>query len=281
MDGVSTTATAASIASGDVLDTMTALRDRREPFAVATVIETQGSVSAKTGSKAVIDRDGRVAAGWVGGGCAEGTVCHAALDSLEKGETTIVDLDLNDEVLGAGMPCGGTMRVFVEPYSPRPRLWLLGHGKVAETLCAMGATTGFEVIVDDPMADSAHYPQATQVLADDFDYSRLDPQVGDCVIVATQHKGDHESMARCLRSPVPYIALIASRKRSKLVIDYLRGQGFGEPELARVYAPAGLDLGARTPEEIALSVLSEIVMLRHKATGAPRRQAMEHLEPQS
>lgn len=278
MDDIRETTTTASIASRDVLDTMTMLRGHREPFAVATVIETQGSVSAKTGSKAVIGGDGRVAAGWVGGGCAEGTVCHAALDALETGESTIIDLDLDDEVLGTGMPCGGTMRVFVEPVRPKPRLWILGHGKVAETLCAIGATIGFEVAVDDPLADRAKYPQAAQLLVDDFDYRRLDPQAEDCVIVATQHKGDHESMARCLRSPVTYIALIASRKRSKLVLDYLREQGFSETELARVYAPAGLDLGARTPEEIALSVLSEIVMLRHKASGAPRREEMARQE---
>lgn len=278
MDDIRETTTTASIASRDVLDTMTMLRGHREPFAVATVIETQGSVSAKTGSKAVIGGDGRVAAGWVGGGCAEGTVCHAALDALETGESTIIDLDLDDEVLGTGMPCGGTMRVFVEPVRPKPRLWILGHGKVAETLCAIGATIGFEVAVDDPLADRAKYPQAAQLLVDDFDYRRLDPQAEDCVIVATQHKGDHESMARCLRSPVAYIALIASRKRSKLVLDYLREQGFSETELARVYAPAGLDLGARTPEEIALSVLSEIVMLRHKASGAPRREEMARQE---
>ena len=244
MEGIYEVATPALIESRDVLDTMTRLRDWREPFAVATVIETNGSVSAKTGSKAVIGRDGRVAAGWVGGGCAEGTVCHTALGTLETGESTIVDLDLNDEVLGTGMPCGGTMRVFI-------------------------------------MADAAHYPQAAQLLTDDFDYRRLDPQAGDSVVIATQHKGDHESMARCLRSPVPYIALIASRKRSKLVIDYLRDQGFDEAALARVYAPAGLDLGARTPEEIALSVLSEMVMLRHKGSGAPRRQEMTQAERRS
>jgi xanthine dehydrogenase accessory factor len=143
---------------------------------------------------------------------------------------------------------------------------------VAERLCAIGATIGFDVIVDDPMADRAHYPHATALFVEDFDYRRLDPHANDCVVVATQHKGDHESIARCLRAPVPYIALIASRKRSKLVIDYLRKQGFDDTQLARVYAPAGLDLGARTPEEIALSVLSEIVMLRHKASGATRRQ---------
>ena len=93
MDSGCDLATPASIASRDVLDTMTMLRGRREPFAVATVIETRGSVSAKTGSKAIIGGDGRVAAGWVGGGCAEGTVCHAALDALETGESTIVEHD--------------------------------------------------------------------------------------------------------------------------------------------------------------------------------------------
>lgn len=281
MDDICEVATASSIEARDVLDTMKTLRDRRESFAIATVIETHGSVSAKTGSKAVIDNDGHIAAGWIGGGCAESTVCHAALDALKNGESAIIDLDLNDEVLGTGMPCGGTMRVFVEPIHPKPRLWVLGHGKVAETLCAMGATIGFEVVVDDPMADRAHYPQAARLLADDFDYSQLDPQTEDRVIVATQHKGDHESMARCLRSQVPYIALIASRKRSKLVMDYLREQGFGGAELERVYAPAGLDLGACTPEEIALSVLSEIVMLRRKASGAPRRREMAASERRS
>jgi xanthine dehydrogenase accessory factor len=273
-EAVHEAAVASSIISRDVLDTMVALRTRREPFAIATVIETQGSVSAKTGSKAVIGRDGGILAGWVGGGCAESTVCHGALTSLKTGGSTIVDLDLNDEVLGTGMPCGGTMRVFIEPVRPKPRLWILGHGKVTETLCAIGATIGFEIVIDDPMADQARYPSAALLLVDDVDYSRLDPQVEDCVIVATQHKGDHQSMARCLRSPVAYIALIASRKRSKLVLDYLREQGFDESDLTRVYAPAGLDLGANTPEEIALSVLSEVVMLRHKASGASRRQEM-------
>ena len=132
-----------SFAARDVLEAMLALRQRREPFALATVIETHGSVSAKTGSKAVIGRDGRLVAGWVGGGCAEGTVSHSALDGLETGETAIIDLDLNDEVLGTGMPCGGTMRVFVEPIRPTPRIWILGHGKVAETLCATTAAFSY------------------------------------------------------------------------------------------------------------------------------------------
>ncbi|MDE2167281.1 MAG: XdhC family protein [Alphaproteobacteria bacterium] len=269
-------ARASAAASRDVLDTVLDLRDRRVSYALATVIEAKGSTSARVGSKAVIAENGHVLAGWVGGGCAESTVCHSALACLGSGETTIVDIDLTSEVLGAGMPCGGSMRVYVEAVRPRPRLWLLGHGKVAEVLCMTGAIAGFDVFVDDPMADREHYPAAIRILAGDQDYRELNPTARDYVVVATQHKGNHQSIARCLRSPVSYIALIASRKRSRLVLDYLRTEGFGDSELARVRAPAGLDLGAETPEEIALSVLSEIVMLRRGADGVPRsRKASE------
>ena len=268
-------------ASRDVLDAMLALRICRRRYALATVIETRGSTSATNGSKAVIDADGHVLAGWVGGGCAESTVCHSAIACLRSGESAIVDIDLTSEVLGTGMPCGGSMRVYVEPVQPRPRLWILGHGKVAEVLCAVGVIAGFDVTVDDPMADCERYPAATQLFADDLDYRQLEPGAGDYVVVATQHKGDHQSMIRCLRSPVRYIALIASRKRSRLVLDYLRKQGFGESDLARVRAPAGLDLGAKTPEEIALSVLSEIIMLRRKADGVPRSQKTSLMENQT
>jgi xanthine dehydrogenase accessory factor len=253
---------------------MLALRDAKQPFALATVIETSGSVSAKTGAKVVIGRDGRIITGWVGGGCAEATVCHTALECMDSRESQVIELDLNDEVLGTGMPCGGSMRVYVEPVLPKPRLWILGHGRVAESLCAMAAMMDFDVVVDDPLADRDHYPAASRLLPDDLSYDQLTPAPADYVVVATQHKGDHQSMDRCVRSPVSYIALIASRKRSKLVLDYLRCRGFSEDELRKVYAPAGLDLHARTADEIALATLSEIVLLRRGGTNAHRRDVL-------
>ena len=259
----------------DLLDLMVALRARREPYAAATVVETRGSTSAQTGSKALIDREGRVLAGWVGGGCAEATTCRTALDCLRDGATRVIDLDMNDEVLGTGMPCGGSMRVFVEPVLPKPTLWVLGHGRVAECLCRFGATLGYAVVVNDTLIDPAKYPDAAEIVTDDLDYGRLTPGPDDAVVIATQHKGDHFSAVRALRSPCGYIAVIASRKRSGLVLDFLRGEGFGDAELARVHAPAGIDLGARTPEEIALSVLAEVVMLRRGGSGRPMRLAAD------
>ena len=241
-----------------LLDLMVALRDRREAYVLATVVETAGSASASPGSKALISRDGTLLAGWVGGGCAESTVRQAALECLRDQRPRVVELDLDDEVLGVGMPCGGSMRVYVEPVVPAPTLWILGHGRVAECLCRFGATLGFRVVVDDaPAPDRARFPDAAEIIGDDYGYERLEPQTEDAVVIATQHKGDHVSAVRALRSSAGYVAVIASRKRSRLVLDFLRGEGFAEEELARLRAPAGLDLGARTPEEIALSVVGE------------------------
>ncbi len=251
----------------DILDVLLELRGCGEPYAVATVIETTGSSSAKTGAKAVIDRNGRVVSGWVGGGCAEATCCHAALDALADGRTRVVEIDMEDEVLGVGMPCGGRMRVYVEPVLPKPALWILGHGRVAEVVCQLGDLMGLRVTVIDGAVTRERYPEAAELVTDDLDYARLVPNSDDFVVVATQHKGDHESMTRALKSGARYIALIASRKRARLVLDYLRAQGFGDEDLARVHAPAGLDLGARTPEEIALSIVSEMVLERRDGSG--------------
>ena len=243
---------------------------RGNPFAVATVVETTGSSSAKISSKAVIDQAGRVVAGWVGGGCAESGTCAQALECMKSGEAAILDIDLDDEVLGAGMPCGGSMRVYIEPIIQKPTLWIMGHGRVAESLCVMAELMSLKTVVNDPILEPEKYPPNTTLITDDLNYSQLKPLECDYVVIATQHKGDHESMQIALKSKASYIALIASRKRARLVLDYLQEQGFAPQEIAeRVLAPAGLDLGARTPEEIALCVLSEITLRRRGGSGLP------------
>jgi len=258
----------------EILDVLTEMRAKGHPYAVATVVETVGSVSAKTGSKAVIDARGNVVAGWVGGGCAESSTCDAALKAMQSGETTVLEINLDDEVLGAGMPCGGRMRVYVEPVMPKPTLWIMGHGRVAECLCTLGDMVGLNIVVNDPLAERDKYPTATRLITDDLDYAQLKPNANDFVVIATQHKGDHESMERALKSNASYIALVASRKRSRLVLEHLRERGAAPQDLARVMAPSGLDLGARTPEEIALCVISEIVLTRRGGSGMKMRDKL-------
>jgi xanthine dehydrogenase accessory factor len=254
----------------DILSMAAELIAARQPFVLSIVIEAKGSTSARAGAKAIFDAEGAVIAGWVGGGCAESAVAHAAVESIETGTPQIVDIDLDDEVLGAGMPCGGNMRVYVEPVVPRPTLWILGHGRVAECLCHLGALMSFNVVIDDVMATPDRYPDASRVIADDADYSALKPVASDFVIIATQHRGDHESLRRLLTGDVGYIALIASRKRTGLVMAYLREAGCDQRAIERIRAPAGIELGARTAEEIALSVISETVLVHRQRNG--RRQ---------
>jgi xanthine dehydrogenase accessory factor len=263
----------------EFLDHLIEIRDQNVPYAIATVIDVIGSTSAKTGSKALINQHGKVVTGWVGGGCAESTACHAAMQSIETGATEIIEIDLDDEILGVGMPCGGHMRVFIEPTIPKPAVWIMGHGEVAEHICHLADVMGFAVIVNDAMATADKFADAKRLITDDIDYSDLKPGPGDFVVIATQHKGDHESMSRALKSDARYIALIASRKRSRLVMDYLREKKFSEQDIKRVMAPCGLDIGARTPAEIALSVISEIVLVRREASGARMRDTLHREVP--
>ena len=177
------------------------------------------------------------------------------------------------------MPCGGHMRVYIEPSIPKPAVWIMGHGAVAEHICHLSDLMGLEVIVNDAAASRDKFPQASRLITDDIDYSELEPRSGDFVVIATQHKGDHESMSRALQSDAEYIALIASRKRSRLVMDYLRNKNFSEQDIGRVMAPSGIDLGARAPAEIALSVVSEIVLVRRGASGERMRDTLHREVP--
>lgn len=255
----------------DVLSSLVSLREAREAFALATVVETRGSVSAQLGSKAVISSLGKVIAGWVGGGCAQSSVCHMALEALKDGHPRTIDLDLNDEVLGTGMPCGGSMSVFIDPIIPRQRLWILGTGRISEALCDMAACVGLEVLVFADPSYEARFPRASRVIVDDLTYSTLIPAADDFAVVATQHKGDHHSMLHLISSKVGYIGLIASKKRTGLVMEFLRGKGVSDTDLKRVYAPAGIDLGGAAAEEIALSILCEIMLINRKGSGRELR----------
>ena len=237
------------------------------PFAVATVIKISGSVSAKTGAKSIIDSKGVTLYGWVGGGCAEEAVREAALESLLDGQTRIVPLDLDDEILGIGMPCGGTMEVYVEPYKPRPELMIIGHGRIAEVLAQLAHTVHFSITVNDSGASREAFPMAEHLITSDLDFSKMQVGPQTYVVVVTQHKGDQHSIKKALEGDGPYIGLVASTKRAKLVFEYLLDEGVSPEDLKRVHSPAGLDFAGTTPEEIALSIVGEMVAIRRGGSG--------------
>jgi xanthine dehydrogenase accessory factor len=249
------------------------LSARGEAFAIATVVRVEGSSSAQRGSKALIDASGRVLLGWVGGGCAQSAVRSEAQLCLETEAPRLITIDLTDEVLGVGMPCGGTMDIFIEPVLPKPDLLIVGHGRIAETLAVLGDLMGFSIVVNDPGAERTAFPQTARLVTEDFELTETPITAKTFVVIATQHKQDHLWLEKALEGKAAYVALIASHHRAKLVLDYLRQGGMGEEKIALVHAPAGLEVGAATPEEIALSVMSQIVAVRRGAEGCPRSAA--------
>jgi len=253
--------------SNEYFEKLAELNAAEVPFAVATVIKISGSVSAKTGAKSIIDGNGETLFGWVGGGCAEEAVREAALESLRDGQTRIVPLDLDDEILGVGMPCGGTMEVYVEPYKPRPELMIIGHGRIAEVLAELAHTVHFSITVNDSGATREAFPLAEHLITSDLDFSKMQVGPQTYVVVVTQHKGDQHSIKKALEGEGPYIGLVASTKRAKLVFEYLLDEGVSPEELKRVHSPAGLDFAGTTPEEIALSIVGEMVAIRRGGSG--------------
>src|SRR5262245_7896234 len=232
-----------------------------ESVVLATVVKIEGSASAKPGAKAIIDAHGRMVWGWVGGGCAESAVRDAAVEVLAERRPRLIRLDLDDEVLGVGMPCGGYMEIYLEAMTNDPKLLVLGHGRIAETLASFGHALGFHVTVNDALATPESFPTANRRITEDPDYAKAECDADTYVVIATQHKSDYEALQRVLRQGPAYVGLVASRKRSALVLERLHEDGMPLELLRRVAAPAGIDVGAETPQEIALSIAAEIVQL--------------------
>ena len=273
--------------------------EKRRPFAVATVIRVVGSASAKPGSKALIDEKGRNVHGWVGGGCAESLVREEALAAIAEGTTRIVEVDLDDEVLGVGMPCGGRMEVYIEPHLPPKTLFIAGHNRLAQHLAVLGGLAGYTVAVCSPKARKADFPTAARVETIAWDALSIPPDAS--VVIASDHRGHLPALRIALEArpektglearpektaleaqPAPpahmaaqaasaNIGLVASRRVSQGLIKRLAKEGYGAEALSRVRTPAGLDLGGDTLEEISLSILAEILAADRGASALPLR----------
>jgi xanthine dehydrogenase accessory factor len=252
------------------------LAAQRRAFAIATVVRVEGSSSARRGSKALIDSQGNILMGWVGGGCAESAVRSEALRCMRSEKPELITLDMQDEILGVGMPCGGMMDVYIEPVLPQPELVIAGHGRIAETLARLGHLMSFAVTVHDPSATKQNFPEALRIINKDFDVAEIAFGPSTYVVIATLHKNDHLWLQRALDGEAAYVALIASAHRSHLVLDYLLAEGVSAEKVERVWAPAGLDLGAAGPEEIALSIMSQIVALRRGGSAASLKEKVLH-----
>jgi xanthine dehydrogenase accessory factor len=241
------------------------LRSRGESFAMATVVRFEGPISGKPGDKAIVDSGGRVW-GWIGGGCAQPTVIKEALQAIRDAKPRLVRISpspnpvTQEGVLEYAMTChsGGALDIFIEPVLPKPQILIFGRSVVAQSLARLGAAAGYSVDVLSADASRENFPEPT-ILHDQFDLSLIRNTPRTFVVVSTQGEGDEEALEQALGTDVRYIAFVASKTKAEKVLDYLCGRGISRELLARVTAPAGLPIGAVTPEEIAVSVLAEIV----------------------
>jgi xanthine dehydrogenase accessory factor len=280
------------VASDDLIDVMAELKGKQQSFAIATIVRTQDATSAKAGAKAIVTADGAMV-GWIGGGCTQGAVRRAAQQALEDGRARLVSVRPREALEAEGIapgtsaagveyhrsvcPSGGTIEVFVEPMLPRKVLVVCGASPVAHALCDLGRHMGFAVTTAALPEDQETLPAADRRV-EGFDLSG-EPRLEDSyLVVATQGKRDREALRAALATPAPFIAFVGSRRKAEKLKAELIEAGLAAETAACLHSPAGLDIGAITPEEIALSILAEIVQERRKHVREARGQVEESRE---
>lgn len=262
-----------------VLDMIDRLRRERRPFAVATVVRTVAATAAKAGAKAVVLDDGTLH-GWVGGGCAQGAVLRAVKASLADGQPRLISVQPHEIMTEAGMaqgeqrggveyyrshcPSKGTVDVFIEPMRPSPVILVCGTAPVARAVADLAPKFGFETVSAAPEKDWGAIEAADRRI-DGYEAESL-PQGDDVyAVVATQGRGDMKALTGVLSRDMAHVAFVGSRKKAEALKQDLAAAGISPERLAALSAPAGLDIGAITPEEIALSIMAEIVQVRRAA----------------
>ena len=267
--------------TNDIFTTAAKLRADRTPFVMATVVASYPPQSVRPGAKAIVRADGSID-GWVGGGCVQPVVRQESADALVDGRPRLVRMNVGSTGPDAGatrhgdvreypMTCQGEggIEIYLEPVLAAPRLVLLGHTPVVQSLARLGAELGFEVIVGSAAVPADLFPPGVRVTTETTE-ALAGADVTTFVVVGTMGAGDEAALAAAAASAAPYIGLVASRKKARYLIDYVRAEGVAAERLERVKFPAGLDLGGMSASEIALSVLAEIVQRRYAKPNADR-----------
>ncbi|WP_375311019.1 XdhC family protein [Bradyrhizobium sp. A5] len=271
----------------EVLDLVAQLKAAERAFVLATVVRTVSVTAAKAGAKAIIAADGTIVAGWIGGGCAKGAVLRAAREALADGEPRMVSVQPENLLAELGVSAGesrdgirfasnmcpskGTMDIFVEPVLPHPSLVILGASPVALSLAVQARTLGYHVTLAAPAADLAAQPDA-DTLIDGYRLGELN-DAKRFVVVSTQGKGDEAALRAAVATKADYHAFVGSRRKMASLRAKLIAEGTSAAAIDDFKAPAGLDLGAITPEEIAMSILAEITRERRRDQRAAVQSA--------
>jgi xanthine dehydrogenase accessory factor len=253
----------------EVLPAAASALERGEPAALVTIVRSTGSTPQRTGAKMLVFADGRTV-GTIGGGCYENESVLKAREAIASGKPSLVKYDLNDEFAQeSGLICGGQMEVYIDPIAPAPALYIIGAGHVGWHLAKFASEAGFRIhVIDDreKFANAERFPGADAIIVDDIGgwlHAADLASTAYVVVVTRGHTHDFEAVRALAARDLRYLGLIGSRAKVARIFDALDAEGMPAECLDRVHAPIGLDIGAITPAEIAVSILAELIAIRH------------------
>jgi xanthine dehydrogenase accessory factor len=255
----------------DIYEEIVKLRREGRRGAVATIVNVRGSIPSFKTAKMLVRDDGSIV-GTIGGGCVEADVWQAARQVMEEEKPRTLTFNLNqDPKYDTGLVCGGTLDIFIEPLLPQALLYIFGAGHVSVSLYTAANSAGFNVTVIDDRATYANrerFPEAQDVIAEDFDQAlaRLAPTEAAYIVIVTRgHRDDMRILRWAVQTKARYVGMIGSKRKTIGIFRELQKEGLPANLFERVYAPIGLDIGASTPEEIAVSITAELIAVRRKA----------------
>ncbi len=258
----------------DIYEEIVKLRQQGRRGAVATIVNVRGSIPSFKTAKMLVRDDGSIL-GTIGGGCVEAEVWQAAREVMESEKPRTMTFNLNqDPKYDTGLVCGGTLDIFIEPVLPPAILYLFGAGHVSLNLSKAVSHVGFDVtVIDDreAYASRERFPEAKDVVADDFEraMARLSPSESSYIVIVTRgHRDDMRILRWAVQTPARYIGMIGSKRKTISIFRELTKEGLAPELFERVHAPVGLDIGAVTPEEIAVAITAELIAIRRHAERA-------------
>jgi xanthine dehydrogenase accessory factor len=269
----------------DIYEEITRLRKEGRRGALATIINVRGSIPSFETAKMLVREDGSIV-GTIGGGCVEAEVWEAAKEVMKNEKPQSLNFNLNnDPKYDTGLVCGGTLEIYVEPVLPVSTLYIFGAGHVAWSLYKTARMAGFDVVVTDDRetyANRERFPDARDVYADE--YERVMPQLAPndssyIVIVTRGHRDDMRVLRWAAETPAKYVGMIGSQRKTIAIYKELEKEGIAADKLARVFAPVGIDIGAITPEEIAIAITAELIAVRRGSkTALPHMKSVKAAE---
>lgn len=260
----------------DIFEEIVRMRRAGQRGALATIVHTNGSIPSYEASRMLVREDGTIV-GTIGGGCVEAEVWAAAKEVITGEQPRKMTFSLNNEAgYDSGLICGGTLEIFVEPLLPQPMLCIFGGGHISISLARVASLAGFGItVIDDRemFANRDRFPMASEIYTTYGEsFARLEPHASSFIVIVTRgHKDDMRVLGWAARTKAKYVGMIGSRRKVISVYKALEQDGFGPHEFDHVFAPIGLDIGALTPEEIAVSITAELIAVRRGAANLPHK----------